>query len=203
MAKETAEQKLLKILEASGKVPPAALVSGKSGDAAGKKASSQRKFRFSVQILNGVLLIGILVCLAVLGLEIQSGIQLLKKQVDFDLGSMGIRSNKIDEIKPRDIAYYAQKIGMRNIFKPFEKEQMDKVAVPAKPNLARKLSKYKLVGVAWLDLPESASVMVEDTTSGTTYFLREGEKLDDVTIKTIYTDRAVFGYENEEITIKL
>ena len=200
MAKETAEQKLLKILEASGKVPSSA---PKPGGASAKTVSSQRKFRFSVQMLNGVLLIGILVCLVVLGLELQSGNQLLSKQVDFDISSVAGRSAQVYELKPRDIAFYAQKIGIRNIFKPFEKEQMDKVGVTAKPNLAKKLSKYKLVGVAWLDLPESASVMVEDTTSGMTYFLREGEKLDDVTIKTIYTDRAVFGYENEEITIKL
>lgn len=192
MAKETAEQKLLKILETSGKVP-----------AGSQYKAAQPKFRFSVQIINGLLAVGVLVCLAVLALEIQSGNQLLNRQVTFDPSTLGARSNEVGEPKARDIAYYAKKIGTRNIFKPYEKEQMDKVSVAAKPNLAKKLSKYKMVGVAWLDLPESASVMVEDTTSGMTYFLREGEKLDDVTIKTIYTDRAVFGYENEEITIKL
>ncbi len=194
MAKETAEQKLLKILETSGKgvAVPKAPVS-KAGP----------KFRFSVQMLNGLLIIGVLVCLAILGLEIQSGNQLLAKQVDFDMSAMGVRGGEIAEPKAKDLSYYTQKLGMRNIFKPYEKEQLDKVSVGAKPNLAKKMLKYKLVGVAWLDLPESASVMVEDTTNGLTYFLREGEKLDDVTIKTIYTDRAVFGYENEEMTIKL
>lgn len=194
MAKETAEQKLLKILETSGK----GSVSAKSS-----VSHSGAKFRFSVQMLNGLLIMGVLVCLAVLGLEIQSGNQLLAKQVDFNAGAMGVRGGEIAEQKVKDLSYYTQKINMRNIFKPYEKEQLDKVNVGAKPNLARKMSKYKLVGVAWLDLPESASVMVEDTTNGLTYFLREGEKLDDVTIKTIYTDRAVFGYENEEMTIKL
>lgn len=200
MAKETAEQKLLKILEASGKVPSA---SSKTGGASVQVKSPQRKFRFSVQMFNGLLTIGVLVCLAFLGLEIQSGNQLLHQQVDFDLSAIGVRSGEINEPKIHDIAYYAQKIGTRNIFKPYEKEQLEKVNVAAKPDLAKKLSKYKLVGVAWLDLPESVSIMVEDTTSGMTYFLREGEKLDDVTVKTIYTDRVVFGYENEEITIKL
>lgn len=198
MAKETAEQKLLKILETSG---------SSSGNSAGVSAISvkapRRSFQFSVQMFNGLMILGIVVCVAILGYEIQSGTQLLRKQVDFDLSAMGPHIDDVSVAKPRDISFYAQKIGVRNIFKPYEKEQMDKVSVASKPDFAKKLSKYKLVGVAWLDLPESASVMVEDTTNGMTYFLREGEKLDDVTIKSIYTDRAVFGYENEEITIKL
>jgi len=36
--------------------------------------------------------------------------------------------------------------------------------------LARGCPKYKLVGVAWLDLPDTASIMIEDSTSKTTYF---------------------------------
>ena len=65
------------------------------------------------------------------------------------------------------------------------------------------MSKYKLVGVAWLDVPESATVMLEDTGKHETHFLKEGDKIEDVKVKTIYTDRVVFSYANEEITIKL
>ena len=65
------------------------------------------------------------------------------------------------------------------------------------------MSKYKLVGIAWLDLPETASVMIEDTQKNETFFLKQGEQLEGVTVKTIYTDRAVFSHENEETTIKL
>jgi hypothetical protein len=195
MAKETAEQKLLKILETSGQLPKAA---------APKPKGPQLKMQFSVKMLNGLLAVGIVVCFAVLAMEFQSGAALMRKQVEFSLdASVPHHSLDLSESKPKDIAYYAQKIAERNIFKPYEKEVLDKSNVPVKPTLAKKLSKYKLVGVAWLDLPESASVMFEDTSTGTTFFLREGEKLDDVTIKAIYTDRTVLGYENEEITIKL
>jgi len=45
--------------------------------------------------------------------------------------------------------------------------------------------------------------MIEDTQKNETYFLRQGEQLEGVTVKTIYTDRAVFSHENEEMTIKL
>ena len=65
------------------------------------------------------------------------------------------------------------------------------------------MSKYKIVGIAWLDVPESATVMLEDTTTRMTRFLKEGDKIEDVIVKTIYTDRVVVGYANEEIVIKL
>jgi hypothetical protein len=199
MAKETAEQKLLKILETSGQIPSGNPVSGGA-----RPKMAPVKMQFSVKMLNTLLVIGIVVCLAMLGYEFQSGSALMHKQVDFSLDQPSTRhSLDLSESKPKDIAYYAQKISERNIFKPYEKEVLDKTNAPVKPTLAKKLSKYKLVGVAWLDLPETASVMFEDTASGGTLFLREGEKLDDVTIKAIYTDRAVLSYENEEITIKL
>jgi hypothetical protein len=65
------------------------------------------------------------------------------------------------------------------------------------------MSGYKLVGIAWLDLPETASVMINDTKKNKILFLKKGEQLEGITVKTIYTDRAVFSRDNEETTIKL
>jgi hypothetical protein len=45
--------------------------------------------------------------------------------------------------------------------------------------------------------------MLEDTETGRTYFLRSGDKIQDFTVKTIYADRAILVFENEEISIKL
>jgi hypothetical protein len=100
-----------------------------------------------------------------------------------------------------DVKFYLNSFANRNIFKPYD-ISLGKVTV-AQPNLAKRLSKYKLVGVAWFDLPESASIMIEDVQAKITFILKTGEKLEDVTIKTIYTDRVVLSYENEETTIKL
>ena len=83
------------------------------------------------------------------------------------------------------------------------KKAAEKAAAPDDGGLQTKMSKYKLVGVAWLDVPESATVMLEDIAKHETHFLKEGDKIEDVKVKTIYTDRVVFSYANEEITIKL
>ena len=133
--------------------------------------------------------------------EMRSGFSLLNQAVEFP------RESKTD-VSLSDIAlpstpsadYYLQKINERNIFKPYVPKVAKTAAVQG---LAQLMSKYKLVGIAWLDLPETASIMIEDTQKKETFFLKQGEQLEGVTVKTIYTDRAVFSHENEETTIKL
>lgn len=191
MAKETAEQKLLKMMQQKS-----------AAGASAKPASAPKKegFSFTMRNLNQILVLGIIVCAAGLVLEIRSGLSLLNQETNF-----------VDDVKsPRTLAeialpsakdakYYLDKVNARNIFKPYEVE----AKTAGEEGLAKRLSRYKLVGIAWLDLPETASIMIEDTKDKTTHFLKQGEQLEGVSVKTIYTDRAVFRYENEETTIKL
>jgi hypothetical protein len=189
MAKETAEQKLLKIMNKAG--------------ASSVNSSGQKKFNFtfSMQTLNQLLLAGIVVCVLVLGYELYKGINLLKTDVDLsgDVKAPTLASIALPTSK--DVKFYLDKVNSRNIFRPYDGQV--KSAAPTAKGLAVRMGKYKLVGIAWLDLPETASIMIEDTENKTTYFLKQGEQLDDVTVKTIYTDRVVFSDENEETIIKL
>ncbi len=191
MAKETAEQKLLKMMQ-------------KGGDSvAAKSTSKSRKLSlsFNIGMVNQLLIVGILVCLVLLVMEMRSGFSLLNQTVDFT-DDAKVAQNIGDAALPtgNNVDYYLDQINSRNIFKPYEAQT---TAAASEQSLGKRLSKYKLVGVAWLDLPETASIMIEDTQNKQTYFLKQGEQLEGVTVKTIYTDRAVFSYENEETTIKL
>ena len=135
-------------------------------------------------------------------LQIRSGSVYLSQDYKIIKPKEILNTNENDIFKTKsEVNFYLNSFSNRNIFKPYD-ISLGKSA-SAHPNLAKRLSKYKLVGVAWLDLPESAAVMIEDTELKTTYFLKSGEKLEDVTIKTIYTDRVVLSYENEETIIKL
>jgi hypothetical protein len=191
MAKETAEQKLLKMMQ-----------KGSSPVAAKSSLKNNFKFSFSIQTLNQLLFLGIVLCIVALVFEMRSGFSLLNQTPDFSddvkaaksLGQAALPSSKSSN-------YYLDQVNDRNIFKPFQAQVAKGQETPK--GLAAQLGKYKLVGVAWLDLPETASIMIEDTSSKTTYFLKQGEQLEGVTVKTIYTDRAVLSYENEETTIKL
>ncbi|MBI3602295.1 MAG: hypothetical protein HY209_05320 [Candidatus Omnitrophica bacterium] len=192
MSKETVEEKW-KVLQKSAATPVSL-----------KQESSAHKFFsfFSIAELNRILWIATAVCAVILIVELYWGFFLLNKKMDFSeevKTSSHQQETNLPQVK--DVKYYIDSLGNRNIFKPYDIE-LGKAAV-GEPNLARLLSKYKLVGVAWLDLPESASIMVEDTRTKATHFLKTGEQLEGVTVKTIYTDRVVFSYENEEITIKL
>ncbi|MBF0504728.1 MAG: hypothetical protein HQL14_06455 [Candidatus Omnitrophica bacterium] len=191
MAQESAEQKLLKMMNKS------------SSPVAAKPHSVSQKinFSFSINILNKFLFLGVFVCLLILMWEMRCGFILLGRQFDFSADS---RSNaSLSEIampSAQSVDYYLKSINERNIFKPYVPKSASR---PAAQGLVQKMSRYKLVGIAWLDLPETASVMVEDTQKKQTFFLKVGEQLEGVTVKTIYTDRAVFSHENEETTIKL
>ena len=198
MAKESAEEKLLKMMQKSG-----APVAPKNASpvAAGQKASKKFEFNFTIAKLNQILLLGIIACIIGLVFEMRGGMQLINTHVDLE-GDVKLPRSVTDIALPTDgdVKFYTDKINTRNIFRPYE---APKAKAAEKFNLAKRLSKFKLVGVAWLDLPETASIMIEDTAKKETFFLKQGEQLENVTVKTIYTDRVVFGDENEETTIKL
>ena len=194
MAKETAEEKLLKMMQKS-----AASVAVKPQAVAPVK--NKFKLSFSISALNVLLFFGIVACLLGLGFEMQSGVALLHQASDIPpVSATSGASSDVSLLSIQGVDHYLQKVNERNIFKPYVAKVAKNAAVQG---LVQLMSKYKLVGIAWLDLPETASIMIEDTQKKTTFFLKQGEKLEGVTVKTIYTDRAVFSHENEETTIKL
>ncbi len=194
MAKESAEEKLLKMMQKSA---PSVAVKPSAPAPVKKKL----KFAFSISTLNVLLFLGIFACIIALGFEMRHGFSLLNRAVVFP-PELKTDASLSDVTLPSTPSadYYLQKINERNIFKPY----VPKTAkIAAAQGLSQQMSKYKLVGIAWLDLPETASVMMEDKEKNKIYFLKQGEQLEGVTVKTIYTDRAVFSHENEETTIKL
>jgi hypothetical protein len=194
MPKESAEEKLLKMMQKSAPsvgVKPSAIAS----------PPKKFKFTFSVGMLNTLLFLGIVACIIALALEMRSGFSLLRQAVDFPQESKtGVLLSDIALPSTPSLDYYLQKINERNIFKPYVPKIAKKAAIQG---LVQLMSRYKLVGISWLDLPETATIMIEDTRKKETFFLKQGEQLEGVTVKTIYTDRAVFSHENEETTIKL
>ena len=228
MSKETAEQKLLKLIETSSSQPATAGTTPQQdvakqmaqavqgGDFHFELPSALRflsggvgagNLPFGLKEFNRILMYSMIAILVFWGMDLLTGMKSLERKIDFPIDP-NVSKNLFNVIPPvKDLASYLSPIGARNIFQPLEKKTAAEKKQDVLPEQTKKIAtlaeKLKLVGVSWLDSPETASVMIEDTESGITYFVRQGEKVKDLTVKNIYTDRVVLTFEGEEITIKL
>ena len=230
MTKETAEQKLLKLIETSSSQPATAGTTHQQ-DVAKQMAQAVQGGSFHFELpaalqflsfsrgagnppfglkeFNRMLLYSMIAVSVFFAMDLLTGMKSLERKIVFSVDP-NVSKKLFSVIPPvKDLASYLSPIETRNIFQPLEKKTAaeEKQDVPPPSEQAKKIvtlaEKLKLVGVSWLDRPETASVMIEDTESGITYFVRQGEKVKDLTVKNIYTDRVVLTFEGEEITIKL
>jgi len=198
--KETAEQKLLKIIEATKKAQSA----GDSAPSAVAMPQRTHGVSLKLQHVNLFLIVVVIASFLFLGYEFQRGMARLQEDVSFDVDVKASQELPVPGLpQAKSIAYYLDKIGSRNIFQPYEKKADPAGTVKGNVALEKTMAKYKIVGIAWLDVPESATVMLEDSFAHMTHFLKQGDNVDGITVKTIFTDRVVFSQANEEITIKL
>ena len=160
-----------------------------------------------VKLLNTLLIVGVVACVALLLNEFSAGSNMLNNVAGFGKDGnvrTALRANLALPPLQR-LSYYLADINSRNIFQPYETEAEEEVAVTKSDNSSRitkKTRNYRLVGVAWFDTVRSAAAMIEDTNKNVTYFVHRGEKIGDVTVKTIYADSVELGYQNEEIIIQ-
>ena len=246
MAKETAEKKLLKLIEttqaqevAAGSAPaatsPAAGPTGAPNEAqkvlesvkgtglpklslppflnpllslfkAGGGASAMAgPAGFGLKDINKILLVGIVIVSGFLFLSFLSGWNKVSNGLDF---SVEQRSSNMEAFAPsfRELQEYVGAIARRNIFQPYEVKAGEKGLTPAEAAMApinERTKDLKLVGISWLDTPESASAMIENTQSGVTYFLKSGEQINNVTVKQIFADSVLISFGNEEMEMRL
>jgi len=245
MGKETAEQKLLKLIEktdaqdtASGATPaPQANAEamrvydsvrgvGSSGlpilpVVANFLATLKRWFSgggttagFGLREINRILALGVVVAMAFFFLNFSQGIGQMEDDAHLSLKDRAEKlPEAIDDLSSllpsfKVLQDYVSVVSRRNIFQPFERKLVQDETEKMQEELgisrvSAQTKDLKLVGISWLDSPESASALVENTISGVTYFLKQGEKVNDVTIKNIYAESVVVAYQGEEMEMKL
>ncbi|MDP8264961.1 MAG: type II secretion system protein N [Candidatus Aceula lacicola] len=233
--KETAEQKLLKIIEGDSETPEQSSgeqTSDQSQQVAQEVASAvkgtgvsappifsavldrMRDLQIPIPSLkslglreaNFVLMVMIIFSVLILGSVYQSETKNMSNNLNFVEDVIKPKIAKAVSIMPeyQNLASFLETILTRNIFRPYEEKESEVAnGIPlGTQKIALKLEKLKLVGISWLDMPNSASAMVENA-DGMTYFLKEGENINQVTIKAIYADRVVFSFEDQEMEIRL
>ncbi len=245
MAKETAEQKLLKLIEKTDaqeqatSAPAAAPVNtevmrvydsvrgvGQTGIAlpplvsdfirALKNMSSGDKLSqgFGLREINMVLTLGLVMAVIFFSFDFSRGIGRMEEENALSLhqddATLREMIQDMGDILPvfQGIQEYAGIVARRNIFQPFERKVVPVEGKTAEEELgisrvSEQIKDFKLVGISWLDSPESASALVENTISGVTYFLRQGERVNEVTIQEIYAESIIVSYQGEEMEMKL
>ncbi len=234
MGKETAESKLLKLIEeADAKDKPAGAASASAGAPAqvsnvlssvssvGVQSipippfvqkifalfskDSQTSAGFGLRVINGFLVFVIFVFGLFFAQDFSRGMKESQAQVVFEVKQAADDGKQIALPTISDAESYIEKISKRNIFKPFEKkvEEIKIVAPVENQQIKDKVTNFKLVGISWLSTPETATAMIEDTSTSVTHFLKTGEDLEGVKLDVIYADRVEFSYNGEKLTLNL
>ncbi len=105
---------------------------------------------------------------------------------------------------PKDVVYYKDPLKKRNPFLPpgtqssapvLQETTLTTAPGPSTNKIAEVLQGMKLVGISWGAEPLA---MLEDSTSGRTYFLKSGQEVRGVKIQSISKEKVVVTYEGEE-----
>lgn len=195
--KESAEQKLLKMIEAS---------SGETSAAtrAQKKTSKQQDALSLLKTFNAILIILVVLGAVWVAFEVQKGMGLVGGGIDIEAErGMTDKADGKGIHTVQKLPYYLAGVNQRNIFRPFEQQIIADVdPVQDTLTIARKTENLRLVGISWMDRVETASAMIEDTDKQITYFLKIGEKIGNIEVKTIYADSVELALENEEMILR-
>ena len=231
MAKETAEQKLLKIIETTeaqekAGAPPTApgsnvaqqvadsvkgtgiplppLLSSLLAAFKAQSSGDKSKMQLGLREVNYGLMLVIALVAFFLFMDFLGQMRYASRKIKLEIDSRaGARS---DSFLPSmdDFKNYLETLSKRNIFQPIEEKEESKVTeVTDTRAITEKSKDLKLVGISWLDTPESASAMIENTTSGVIYFLKTGEKVNELVVKEIYAESVVLTFQEEELELHL
>ncbi len=155
--------------------------------------------------INQMILVGIALVVFTLISDFLNGTKIVERGFSFSWEEQSPASMEIVLPALKDLSEYLQIINRRNIFQPYEPKVVEKVEVQnlGKERVSEKTQNFKLVGISWLDTPDSASAMIENTQSGVTYFLKSGESVNNVTVKRIFADSIILDFQGEELEMKL
>lgn len=170
-----------------------------------KAGFKDKRFYVDIKTTNRILGLFIFILTAYLIFSILMSIMNFKKTLN-NLEPMDeIRQiQSLDNHQPQTlntVSYYLQKAKDRNIFamadalidKESEKKQKRSLMEEIVQNL-------RLVGISWSDDPVA---IIEDTNRKQAFFLKKGQKINDLTVKEIYyKDKVILSYAGQEIELR-
>ena len=161
---------------------------------------------FNLKDINRIMAVLVVIFAVLFSMNILSGLRVSKQDLRFDVDQQSAAKGKIVLPSVKDITEYLQTVANRNIFQPYEKKVVETKLEEQQmlaPKVAERISDWKLVGVSWIDTPDSATAMIEDAKTSMTYFVKTGEVFKGVRVESIYADRVVVSFDGEISDIPL
>lgn len=172
-----------------------------------KKNIQEGRLHLNVRIINNILGLGVFILtFYLIGNFFISTIRLnkmpdLKLQMEKNV-QLNFQAASLLKVLP----YYLEKVRGRDIFKMVSKktdtsgeEKQDADAKAPSAKIAEATQHLRLAGISWSDDPD---VMIEDTKTQKTHFLKKGQRIDSVKIQAVFKDKVILSYEGEEIELR-
>ncbi len=166
--------------------------------------SFKRLTKSSLRLRQVNLILRVLIVLLVLFLGAQivtMGLDLKKASNLMLQPEKGAAPELEQSMELKNISYYLEKMGSRNIFSGVEPPKPNVVPEPPKPAAEHDRTKdFSLVGISWSANPEA---MIEDTLRKRTFFVKRGQSLDgSVRVVTVFKDRVILTIDGKEFELK-
>lgn len=160
-----------------------------------KSSLRLRQVNLILRVLIVLLVVFLGVQIATMGLDLKKASNLMLEP------GKGVAPEPEQNIELKNISYYLEKMGSRNIFtgkEPPKAEPVQEGPVSAAENDRTK--DFSLVGIAWGANPEA---MIEDTVRKRTFFVKRGQALDgSVRVVTIFKDKVILTIDGKEFELK-
>lgn len=101
-------------------------------------------------------------------------------------------------------SYYLNKVKARNLFGFADEPEEEKAAFKEQPKqgpteLETMAKTLKLVGISWSNDPDA---IIEDEKAQKTYFVKTGNKINEISVQAIYKDKVILHYRSQEVELR-
>lgn len=150
------------------------------------------------KILKGCIFILIFYFIANFLFSLINSKKILNLEIKIEKGALPLSFSEVSLLKP--LSYYSDKAKSKNIFSMASRiSPKEIVAKEARSKISELSQDLKLVGISWSDNPD---IIIEDKKVKQAYFLKKGQKVNELFIKDVFKDRVILSYGSEELELR-
>lgn len=158
--------------------------------------------KINIQTLNIVLAFVVLALVVVFVVNLWLSIAHLNKKLDLAVEAQKSAGSQASQVSSflKAASYYLEKARGRDIFSLGVKKMPFTQTMTPSDRAVEATKHLRLVGISWSDDPD---VMIEDTKTNRTLFLKKGKMIDnEVKVEAVFKDKIIVSYGGEELELR-